>query len=195
METKVIEKTLLHQGRVFKLIREKIALPNGTTVDLDIIRHPGAAAMVPLKDDGSLVMVRQYRHAIGDYIWEIPAGTLDPGESPLKCAKRELIEEIGYSAECWEELGAIIPVPGYSDEKIHIFLARELHIAHQNLDPDEILDVREIPFHQAFDMIDTAEIRDSKTIASLFLAKRRLEKRERGRPQRRPEEPHCTQEQ
>jgi len=180
METKVLKKTLLHQGRVFKLIREKIALPNGTTIDLDIIRHPGAAAMVPLKDDGSLVMVRQYRHAVGDYIWEIPAGTLDPGESPLECAKRELIEEIGYSARRWEELGAIIPVPGYSDEKIHIFLAADLHIARQNLDPDEILDVREIPFHKAFDMIDKGEIRDSKTISSLFLAKRKLENTEGG---------------
>ena len=134
METKVLKKTQLHQGRVFALIREKITLPNGTTVDLDIIRHPGAAAMVPLSEDGSLVMIRQYRHAIGEYIWEIPAGTLNPDESPLECAKRELIEETGYSATEWEELGAIIPVPGYSDEKIHIFLAQGLRPARQDLD-------------------------------------------------------------
>ncbi|MBW2094086.1 MAG: NUDIX hydrolase [Deltaproteobacteria bacterium] len=178
METKVLEKTLLHQGRVFKLIREKMRLPNGTTVDLDIIRHPGAAAMVPLKDDGSLVMVRQYRHAVGGYIWEIPAGTLDHGESPLECAKRELIEETGYAAERWEKLGAIIPVPGYSDEKIHIFLAGDLHASLQNLDSDEIIHVREVPFEKAFAMIEKGEIKDSKTITSLFLAKRRLEKKE-----------------
>ncbi len=178
METKVLEKTLLHQGRVFKLIREKMRLPNGTTVDLDIIRHPGAAAMVPLKDDGSLIMVRQYRHAVGGYIWEIPAGTLDHGESPLECAKRELIEETGYAAESWEGLGTIIPVPGYSDEKIHIFLAADLHAALQNLDSDEIIHVREVPFEKAFAMIEKGEIKDSKTITSLFLAKRRLEKKE-----------------
>jgi len=180
METKVLKKTLLHQARVFKLIRENITLPNGTTVDLDIIRHPGAAAMVALKDEKSLVMVRQYRHAVGGYIWEIPAGTLDPGESPRECAKRELIEETGYSAEHWQELGAIIPVPGYSDEKIHIFLATDLRAAHQDLDPDEILDVREVPFEKAFEMIEKGEIIDSKTISSLFLAKKRLQKREGG---------------
>lgn len=176
MEIKVLKKTPLHQGRVFKLIRERITLPNGTTVDLDIIRHPGAAAMVALKDDRSLVMLRQYRHAVGDYIWEIPAGTLDHGESPLECAKRELIEETGYSAERWEDLGAIIPVPGYSDEKIQIFLAAGLRTAHQNLDPDEIIHVREIPLEKAFEMVERGEIVDSKTISSLFLARNRLGK-------------------
>jgi ADP-ribose pyrophosphatase len=177
METKILKQTQLHQGRVFTLIREKITLPNGTTVDLDIIRHPGAAAMVPLNEDGSLVMVRQYRHAIGEYIWEIPAGTLNPDESPLECAKRELIEETGYSATEWEELGAIVPVPGYSDEKIHIFLAQGLRPARQDLDPDEILRVREIPLEEAFHMAERGEIKDSKTISSLFLLRSRLEKR------------------
>jgi ADP-ribose pyrophosphatase len=177
METKVLKRTPLHRGRVFTLTRESITLPNGATVDLDIIRHPGAAAMVPLKESGSLVMVRQYRHAIGEYIWEIPAGTLNPHESPLECAKRELIEETGYAADRWENLGAIIPVPGYSDEKIHIFLARALRPALQNLDPDEILRVREVPFEEAFGMIESGDIKDSKTIASLFLARNRLEKR------------------
>jgi ADP-ribose pyrophosphatase len=177
METKVLKKTQLHQGRVFALIREKITLPNGTTVDLDIIRHPGAAAMVPLSEDGSLVMIRQYRHAIGEYIWEIPAGTLNPDESPLECAKRELIEETGYSATGWEELGAIIPVPGYSDEKIHIFLAQGLCPARQDLDPDEILHVRKIPLEEALRMVEKGEIKDSKTISSLFLLRSRLGKR------------------
>jgi ADP-ribose pyrophosphatase len=174
METKVLKRTTLHTGRVFTLTNEKITLPNGTTANLDIIRHPGAAAMVPLKK-GLLVMVRQYRHAVGEYIWEIPAGTLNPQESPLECAKRELVEETGYAADQWESLGAIIPVPAYSDEKIHIFLARALSPAVQNLDPDEILGVREVPFQDAFGMIERGEIKDSKTIASLFLAKSRLD--------------------
>lgn len=176
MEAKVLKKTQLHRGRVFALIRERISLPNGATIDLDIIRHPGAAAMIPLNEHGSLVMIRQYRHAIGEYIWEIPAGTLNPDESPLECAKRELIEETGYSATEWEELGTIIPVPGYSDEKIHIFLAQGLQSARQNLDPDEILHVREIPLEEALHMAETGEIKDSKTISSLFLLRRRLDK-------------------
>ncbi len=177
METKVLKKTLLHQARVFRLIREKITLPNGTTVDLDIVRHPGAAAIVALQDSNSLIMVRQYRHAVGGCIWEIPAGTLDPGETPLECAKRELIEETGYSGSQWEELGAIIPVPGYSDEKITIYLAADLQPARQDLDADEVIDVREIPLEKAFEMIEKGKIIDSKTISSLFLAKKRLEKR------------------
>ncbi len=173
---KVIEKSTLHRGRVFRLVREKVTLSNGTTADLDLIRHPGAAAMVPLAQDNSLILVRQYRHAVGDFLWEIPAGTLNPKEKPLECAKRELIEEIGYSAGRWEKLGEIIPVPGYSDERIHIFLATELDPAEQKLDPDEILNVHQIPMEKAFEMIEAGAIQDSKTISSLFLARARLEK-------------------
>jgi len=173
---KVVERSMLHRGRVFTLVREKVLLSNGSTVDLDLIRHPGAAAMVPLTQDHSLILIRQYRHAVGDFLWEIPAGTLNPSEKPLECAKRELIEEIGYSAARWEKLGEIIPVPGYSDERIHIFLATELDPARQNLDPDEILDVHQIPLEKAFEMIEDGAIQDSKTISSLFLARTWLEK-------------------
>ena len=176
MKTKVLNRTTVHQGRVFTVTTENIMLPNGTTVDLDIIRHPGAAAMVPLKNDGSVVMLRQYRHAVGDYIWEIPAGTMDSGESPLECAQRELIEETGYSSEHWEKLGHIIPVPGYSDETIHIFLATDLRSARQELDPDEIIHVLEVPWDTALNMIANGEIQDSKTISSLFFTKTWLEK-------------------
>jgi ADP-ribose pyrophosphatase len=146
-----------------------VALENGVTVDLDIVRHPGAAAMVPLMPGNTLLMIRQYRHAAGGYIWEIPAGTLDPDEMPLECAKRELIEEIGYSAATWYKLGEITPVPGYSDERIHIFCARDLTPARQHLDRDEILHVHEIPFDEAVKMAQKGEIADAKTLSGLLM--------------------------
>lgn len=171
MSATTVEHVTLHKGRVFTLVREKVALENGVTVDLDIVRHPGAAAMIPLMENGSLLMIRQYRHALGGFIWEIPAGTLDPGETPLACAKRELVEEIGYSADTWHKLGEITPVPGYSDERIHIYCAMDLSPAIQQLDRDEILNVHEVGFEEALRMVERGEIGDSKTISGLFLAR------------------------
>ncbi len=170
MSTKTLERVTLHKGRVFSLVKEKIRLENGVTVDLDIIRHPGAAAMVPLTKDNTLLMIRQYRHATGGFIWEIPAGTLDPDETPLECAKRELVEEIGYSANAWHKLGEITPVPGYSDERIHIYCATDLSPARQNLDRDEILHVHEVRFDEAVKMVQRGEIEDAKTLSGLFMA-------------------------
>lgn len=168
MSNTVNERVILHKGRAFEFVKENVTLVNGITVDLEVVRHPGAAAMVPFIRDDTLILIKQYRHAIGDYIWEIPAGTLDPDESPLECAKRELIEETGYSAKNWEKLGEITPVPGYSDERIHIFLATNLTSAPQNLDSDEILNVHEIPLKDAVDMVLQGKIQDSKTISGIF---------------------------
>jgi len=172
---KINRSTRRYQGRTFGLVTENITLPGGVTVDMDLIRHPGAAAMVPITADGRVVLIRQYRHAVGQTIWEIPAGTLDPGESPLACARRELVEETGFSASRWVELGAITPVPGYSDERVHLFLAFDLEQAQQNLDPDEILDVHETRLAEAVDMIFSRVIEDAKTIVGLLMAARWLE--------------------
>jgi ADP-ribose pyrophosphatase len=160
----------IHNGRVFKLITENITLENGVVTDMDYIQHPGATAIVALKDHGHLIMLKQYRHALNTYIWEIPAGTLDSGETIDNCAQRELVEETGYSADQWHRLGEITPVPGYSNERIHIYLATELKPAARNLDDDEMITVHEIKFDAAVEMIKNGEIQDSKTIASLFLA-------------------------
>jgi len=121
MSAKVNKSVTIHQGRIFKIVKENITLANGVSSDMDIIRHPGASAIIPLSDKNTIILIKQYRHAIGNYIWEIPAGTLDHDEPPIECAKRELIEETGYSANQWQKLGEIISVPGYSDERIHIF--------------------------------------------------------------------------
>ena len=152
------------------MVRENLTLENGVVTDLDVIRHPGAAAIVPFSGRNTVLLIRQYRHAAGGYIWEIPAGTLDPGESPLTCAKRELIEETGFSAEEWMKLGEITPLPAYSDERICLFGATKLTPAKQHLDEDEIVDVHEMPFEHALAMVRNNEIQDAKTISGLFLA-------------------------
>lgn len=170
MVAKVNSTVTLHQGRIFELLRENITLVNRITVDMDIIRHPGASAIVPISHNDSLILIKQYRHAIGDFIWEIPAGTLNPNETPLECAKRELVEEIGFSANVWRKLGEITPVPGYSDERIHIFLSTDLTPARQDLDRDEMLEVHETRLDEALKMIHEGLIQDAKTICGLFLA-------------------------
>ena len=160
----------LYKGKVFDLVSEKITLPNGNTTHMDIIRHPGASAIIPMVDRHTVILLKQYRHAIGSDIWEIPAGTLEKNEAPVTCAKRELIEETGYSAAQWEKLGKIIPVPGYSDETIHVFLASQLSAGKQNLDTNEVIEIHRIKMSSALEMIYNGEIRDGKTVSGLLLA-------------------------
>ena len=170
MSAKINDRTTIYQGRVFELIRENVTLENGATTDVEYIEHPGAAAVIPFLDDSRIVLLRQYRHALKTHIWEIPAGTLDPREEIISCAKRELIEETGYSANGWQKLGEITPVPGYSDERIHIYLATELQSAEQDLDADEVIQVQDVEFKDAIDMIGNGAIQDAKSIAGLYMA-------------------------
>ena len=158
----------LHSGRVFDITIENVTFPNGVNRNMEIIRHPGASAIVPLTDDNNVLMLKQYRHAVGSVMWEIPAGTFDGDENPLACASRELIEETGFEAQAWDGLGAITPVPGYSDERIHLFLARDLAPAVQKLDADEFIEVQPLPLSQVAVMITSGEIEDAKTIAAIF---------------------------
>jgi len=163
----------VHRGRVFSLHTDRVTLPNDATIDIDVVRHPGAAAVVPFLDPGTLVLIRQYRYAVEGEIWEIPAGTLSPGESARDCAERELSEETGYAARRWEKLGEVTPVPGYSDERIHLFEAADLSLSAQNLDRDEVLSVHPVRLEAAIEMILRGEIQDGKTIAGIFLARLR----------------------
>ena len=170
MSAVINSSVTIHEGRVFNLVKENYTLDNGVTAEMDYIQHPGAAAMVPLLNTTDVILIKQYRHAIREFIWEIPAGTLDPQESPLNCARRELIEETGYSAADWHQLGTITPLPGYTDERIHIFLASDLKPARQELDDDELLKVHKVKFTEALQMILDGAIYDGKTISGLFLA-------------------------
>ena len=170
MSATINSRTTLYQGRVFKLIRENATLDNGVTTDMEFVEHPGATAIIPMLNESRVLLLKQYRHPLRKYIWEIPAGTIDPQESVINCAKRELIEETGYSANQWQKLGEITPVPGYSDERIHIYLATELQTAEQDLDRDEIINIHEVDFSEALEMIKTGKIQDAKSIAGLYLA-------------------------
>jgi ADP-ribose pyrophosphatase len=159
----------IFKGRVLTLNLETATLPDGTTVELELIRHPGASAVVPMKDDGTVVLIRQYRHAAGGFIYEIPAGKLDQGEDPRHCAARELEEEIGYRAATFELLASIFTAPGFADEVIHIFKGTGLTPGQQKLDRDEVLEVMELPIAKAITMIQDGTIRDAKTIVGLQL--------------------------
>jgi len=156
-----------YQGTLFSFVSEDVTLPNGSRTEMAVVRHPGSTAVVPLFDDNMVLMERQYRHAVQDYLLEIPAGTLEPGELPLDCAGRELEEETGYVAEEFIELSQVLMLPAYSDEKIFVYLARGLKPSNQKLDQDEVIEVVKYPFDKALNMIGDGHIADALTILAL----------------------------
>ncbi len=157
----------IYSGKVVSLNIDTVTLPNGLTVDLEVVRHPGAAAVVPMKDERTVVLIRQFRHAAGGFIYEIPAGKLHPGEDPLLCAARELEEEIGYRAGTLERITSIFTAPGFTDEVIHIYKATALTKTAQHLDRDEVLEIVELSLTDAMEMIEAGTIRDAKTMIGL----------------------------
>jgi ADP-ribose pyrophosphatase len=160
----------IYRGRIVDLRLEEITLPNQVTMTIEVVRHPGAAAVVPLDDEGQVTLIHQFRHAAGGFIWEVPAGKLDGGEEPMACAARELQEEVGLTAGELIHLGSILTAPGFCDERIHLFLARALTPAEQRLEHDEVLSVSRMPLRRALAMIRSGEIEDAKTIAGLYHA-------------------------
>lgn len=171
----------VYSGRVFDVDLDEVRFPDGSTGELEIIRHPGAAAVVPVASsietstDPTLLMLRQFRHAAGGELWEIPAGRLDVGESPEACARRELLEEAGVEAERLELLTEIYTTPGFTDERIHLFAAFGLRAGEPNREPDEFIEVSPMSLSQVLEKIASGEICDGKTIvAVLYLAGFRL---------------------
>ena len=160
----------IFKGRVVTLDIDTVTLPNGANIELEMIHHPGAAAVVPMKEDGTVILIRQYRHAAGGYIYEIPAGKLHPGEDPKLCAARELQEEIGYRADSLELLTSILTTPGFTDEVIHIYKGTGLTKGKQDLDHDEVIEIVELPLEKALAQIIDGTIRDGKTIVGLQTA-------------------------
>ena len=138
-----------HGGRVIQVSTERLRYANGREYDIDYVRHPGAAAVVAVDDANRVCLVRQYRHGVQDFLWEIPAGKLDSGEPPGVCAVRELAEETGVHAKRWDALGLFIPAPGIFTEIIHLYLARELDVGAASPDDDEDLDVQWLPLEEA----------------------------------------------
>jgi ADP-ribose pyrophosphatase len=158
----------IYDGRVVNLALEEVELPNGARTTLEVMHHPGAAAAVPLFPDGTVTLLRQYRHAVGGWLWEVPAGKLDkPGEDPLECAQRELGEEAGLAAGRWDKLGSIYTTPGFCDEIIHLYLARDLRDVPREHEEDEVIEVHRMPLVDALAMIPREELQDTKSIAAL----------------------------
>ena len=166
-------RRLLHEGRAFSLYAEDATMPDGRTTTLDVVRHPGAAAVVPFRSEDEVLLIRQFRYATDGMIWEIPAGKLD-GEAPEICAARELEEEAGVRAGRLERLGAVWTSPGFADERIHLFAAFDLAPARQQLEHDEYLEVVPTAFDEALAMVFRGELSDGKSALALLLAARRL---------------------
>jgi len=166
--------TEIYRGGIFNFVTEALILPNGRNAEMAFIRHPGSTAVIPLLNDDTVVMELQYRHPVGEYLLEIPAGTMEPGESPLDCARRELKEETGYAAGKFVKLGKVYIIPAYSNEVIHVYIARDLTPYEQNLDHDEIIEVVNYPLKEALQMVDEGRITDALTVLSLQMAWSRL---------------------
>lgn len=164
------ERRSIYRGRVLDLWIDRVELPNGATAELEVVRHPGAAAMVPLTEAGEVLLVRQYRHATAGWLLEVPAGKLDPGEEPIDCARRELEEEVGARAQELVPLGSIWASPGFTDERIWLFLARQLAAAEQALDADEVLTVERLDLADAVRRVHSGEICDAKSVCALLRA-------------------------
>ncbi len=174
-ENGLLERTHVHRGRVVDLWVERVRLPNGVETELEVVRHTGASVVVPVTDRRTVLLVRQYRHASGGWLLEAPAGTLEGGtEDPEACAHRELEEEAGVRAGKLTALGWIWTTPGFTDEKIWLYLATELSAAEQQLEEDEVLQIEELPLERALEGVHSGEIVDAKTICALVRAARHL---------------------
>jgi len=174
----------IYSGRLLKVHVDTVKLTNGRETTREIVEHPGAVAIIPLLDNKKLIVVKQYRTAAHKRLVEIPAGTLELGETPLSCAKRELIEETGYTAKRFDRLFSCYLAPGYSTEKIHFFLARQLVPTKAKPAEDETITVHAMDLHEALKDIERGKIQDAKTISALYYLatheKRRRKSRKRG---------------
>ncbi len=169
-----LESCRIYEGRILNLRVDTVRLLSGGTALREIVEHRGAVAIVPVLEDGRVVLVRQFRYAIAQVSLEIPAGTLEPGEDPLICARRELEEETGYQAARWEQLGTIWPTPGYSTEEIILFIARDLTPGPARPEFDEALSVVIMSWSEIWEAIEGGHLRDAKSIVALTWAARRL---------------------
>jgi ADP-ribose pyrophosphatase len=173
----LLDSRRIFQGRILQVLVDRVRLPTGAVAEREIVRHPGAVGIVALAGE-RVVLVRQYRHAVGDYLLEIPAGKLDPGEDPVTCAKRELEEETGYRSETLHPLLSFLTSPGFSDERVHLFLTTD---ARQVMEPpvadgDEPISSVWLHIKEVQDAVWDGRIVDSKTIIGLVLTEARLKR-------------------
>jgi ADP-ribose pyrophosphatase len=167
----VLSTKILRRYRIFAIVEQALRLPSGRTVVRQVVQHPGAVVIIPQLADGRLILIAQYRFAVGETLLEFPAGTLESGEAPLECARRELIEETGYRAEHWRALGVTYPSPGYCDEQQHLFMATGLVPEHAAADEDEIIEVKGLTVQEVERAIAEGTLVDAKSIAAYARAK------------------------
>ena len=169
-----VSSKLVYDGKLLKVRSDSVRLPDGATAEREFIEHPGAVAVIALTDAGELVMERQYRYPLGRDMIEIPAGKIDPGEDPLATARRELMEETGYTAAQWRHMATIHIAIAYSNERIEIYLAKGLRQESAKLDDEEFLEVFTLPLATALAWVRGGKITDSKTVSGLFWAEKVL---------------------
>lgn len=166
-----VNSHLLYAGRVLRLNLENVVLPNGKHAELEVVHHPGGVAIVAEDTEGRLCLIRQYRHAVGGWLWEFPAGKREPGEAPELTAKRELLEEVGVEATDWMKLGEMTPSPGILTEVVHLYFARQLtHIGHAHED-EEVIEIHWFTLDEIESMVKQGIIVDGKTLIALYLLK------------------------
>jgi ADP-ribose pyrophosphatase len=175
MPFELLKTEIVYPGRAFTIRRDTLRLPDGHEARFDIVEHVGSVVILPLDDHGNLLFVRQYRHASGKNLLELPAGTLDEGEAPESCARREVREETGMAAGQLDHLGGFYLAPGYSTEYMHVYLATGLHPDPLEADADEFITVESVPLGMALVMAKRGEIPDAKSLAAILLAQSRLE--------------------
>ncbi len=164
------ERRTVFRGRIVEVGIEDVTLPNGRDTALEIIRHPGGAAAVALDAEDRVCLLRQYRHAAGGWLWELPAGKIESGEPPLVTARRELAEEAGLAADDWTDLGRLHSSPGVFTEMIYLYLARDLQTLGHDHDTDEVIEIHWLPLEQALAWCLSGEITDAKTLVGLYRA-------------------------
>lgn len=168
MEEKYLRTHQKTQGSFLVFREDEVVLSNGRTARRDLVLHPGAVAVLALTPAGEMVMVRQYRYPVGEVLYEIPAGKLNPGEDPLDTARRELREETGLVAGKMTPLTTFYTGPGFTDETMYLFLAEDLVQSQADPDPDEIIEYEKIPLDRVWEMVKTGELRDAKTLVGLL---------------------------
>jgi ADP-ribose pyrophosphatase len=164
------------RGRLLDVRRDEVRLPDGSQSVREYIVHPGAVVIIPVDADGQLIFERQYRYPVGRVFLELPAGKIDPGEDIMECAKRELAEECGYTAQHWQHLGVMHPCIGYANERIEIFLARDLQLLPEGaaLDEGEFIELTRLTVAEAGEAVRNGQLTDAKTITALFWAEKVL---------------------
>lgn len=169
MKFRVEAEREIYQARIIRLVARDLVLPNGRRTTFTVVEHPGAVAIVPVHDNGDVVLLRQFRPTIGQEIFEIPAGTIEKGEAPLATAKREIVEETGLAAKKWTKIAEFFTAPGFCTEYMHVYVARGLTAKTAPGDADEILHPVRMSLKEAIQLIDRKRIRDAKSIAGLMV--------------------------